>query len=76
MSQSKHQVIKIRHFVVYPELDDQGVDDAAHHRDKVENVPRIFEEILFKTLKKEKKRLGYTLLTLKVSLHGLIKRQY
>lgn len=31
---------------LYPKLDDEGVDDATHHRDKVENVPAVFEKIL------------------------------
>lgn len=36
-----------RRSFTYPELDHQGVHDAADHRDEVERVPRVFEEVLF-----------------------------
>lgn len=35
-----------RRWSTYPELDHEGVHDAADHRDEVENVPGVFEEVL------------------------------
>lgn len=32
----------------YPELDHEGVHDAADHRDEIEGVPGVLEEVLFR----------------------------
>lgn len=40
----------------YPELDHEGVHDAADHRDEVERVPGVLEEILLGEETREKRK--------------------